>query len=241
MRQNLVIVRAGDRSLHPQWLGDEDRNWDLVVSYYGDFPQRYHRQYDLLHLYKGSKWQGIADFIGKNSDIIANYRYVWIPDDDIFTTAGNISRFFKLCDLFGLTVSQPALTAYSYFSWDITKQSSKPNEMARITNFVEIMAPCFKVEHLGIFSSSFAENSSGWGYEWLWWKLARENYVDKFGIIDCTPVFHTRPVGSAGHGGSVKIPREEFNEIVKKFNIQVHSPITISSIISSDEIQYNLR
>jgi hypothetical protein len=38
-KQHLVVVRAGDNSLHPHWLaGDGDRTWDLVVSYFGDDP-----------------------------------------------------------------------------------------------------------------------------------------------------------------------------------------------------------
>jgi hypothetical protein len=41
-RRNLVAVRAGDKSLHPHWLmGDGGRNWDLVVSYFGDDPGLY--------------------------------------------------------------------------------------------------------------------------------------------------------------------------------------------------------
>ena len=43
-RQNLVIVRAGNSSLHEEWLtGAEERNWDLIVNYFGDDPQRYRR------------------------------------------------------------------------------------------------------------------------------------------------------------------------------------------------------
>jgi len=35
-RRNLVIVRAGNSSLHPEWLkGDGARNWDIVVNYFG--------------------------------------------------------------------------------------------------------------------------------------------------------------------------------------------------------------
>src|SRR2546423_553078 len=42
VRRNLVIVRAGDTSLHENWLaGPVDRNWDLIVSYYGDDPERF--------------------------------------------------------------------------------------------------------------------------------------------------------------------------------------------------------
>jgi len=36
MRKNLVIVRAGDQSLHPSWLeGPEERNWETILIYSG--------------------------------------------------------------------------------------------------------------------------------------------------------------------------------------------------------------
>jgi hypothetical protein len=38
MRKNLVIVAAGDRSLHRAWLA-ADRSFDLWVIYYGDNPE----------------------------------------------------------------------------------------------------------------------------------------------------------------------------------------------------------
>ncbi len=43
-RKNLVIVAAGDASLHEGWLaGAGERSWDLIVNYFGEDPQRYRR------------------------------------------------------------------------------------------------------------------------------------------------------------------------------------------------------
>jgi hypothetical protein len=232
MRENLIIVRSGDSSLHPQWLGDPNRNWDIAVSYYGDFPQRYSGQYDFIHLHKGSKWQGIVNFLSENPSITKDYKYIWLPDDDILTTGENITKFFNLCELLKLTVAQPALTKYSYHSWEITIQDQNENAVARLTNFVEIMVPCFKSEHFEIFSKFFRESTSGWGYEWLWWRLAQENNVANFGIIDDTPVYHTRPVGLAGHGGSVISPSEEFELLMRKFDLQRTEPKILKRVVS---------
>jgi hypothetical protein len=223
---------VGDRSLHPQWLGDPNRNWDIVVSYYGDFPERYFSQYDYLHLCKGSKWQGIVDFLKKNPDITKNYKYIWLPDDDIFTSGENITKFFKICELLNLTLTQPALTPYSYYTWKITIQDQSENLVARLTDFVEVMVPCFKSEYFEIFSKLFGENTSGWGYEWLWWRLAQNNDVANFAIIDSTPVYHTRPVGSVGHGGSVINPHEECGLLMEKFGLQKNEPKIIGRVVS---------
>lgn len=202
-RENLVLVRAGDKSLHPQWLSN-DRNWDLIVSYYGDFPERYKNQYDYLHCFKGSKWEGVTDFIENNAHLISQYEYMWLPDDDLFCNAETIDYFFNLCKTLDFTIAQPALTSYSFYSWPITIQVKQI--IARQTNFVEIMAPCFRVRYLKCFSKYFGENTSGFGYEWLWEKIAKKENIFNFGIIDATPIFHTRKVGQAGHGGEKIIP-----------------------------------
>ncbi len=222
MRKNLVIVRAGDRSLHTQWINRADRSWDLAVSYYGDAPARYEGLYDLLHCCKGSKWQGVNDFILKNSELVSRYRHVWIPDDDLLTNGETIDEFFDLCEALDLTIAQPALTPYSHHSWKITLQ--EPGLVARITNFVEIMAPCFKGDRLRLFSQHFSENTSGWGYEWLWLKIAQAHGIERMGIVDATPIYHTRPVGTAGHGGSVDSPEHEMRRLFDKFGLQIIQP-----------------
>lgn len=227
MRKNLVVVRAGDKSLHPQWI-DEKRNWDIVVSYYGNHPERYIGQYDHLHMFKGSKWQGLNDFLVKNEFPIKNYEYIWFPDDDLFSNCANINAFFEICKLLDLTIAQPALTEYSYFYWHITLKSI--NFDVRITDFVEIMAPCFKVERFEKFKSTFGENSSGHGLEWVWKKISLENNIFKFGIVDVTPVFHTRKVGSAGHGGSQSSSAIEMATLFQKYEVSATKPVTIRGI-----------
>jgi hypothetical protein len=241
MRKNLVIVRAGDRSLHPQWLDRPARSWDLVVSYYGDYPARYEGQYDVFHHCKGSKWRGISDFLQSHPGLVENYDHVWLPDDDLLASGETIDSLFRLCKWFDFTIAQPALTPYSFHSWGITLQ--QPHSVARITNFVEIMAPCFKAETFGMFSRYFDECSSGWGYEWLWLKIARARNLHKFGIIDEAPVFHTRPVGSAGHGGSATSPMAEGRRLKERFDLQVVRPRVLATIqrnvAPGDGIQWN--
>jgi len=221
-RENLVVVRAGDKSLHPQWLSDGPRSWDLAVSYYGDHPERYKGQYDLLHLHKGPKWEGIADFIGRHRDLVEGHRYVWFPDDDILTSAENIDRLFEICAEARFTIAQPALTHYSYYTWPITLQQR--HAIYRRTNFVEIMAPCFDVETLALFEPTFTLSSSCWGVEWLWWDMAAKNNIARFGIADGAPVYHTRKVGSAGSGGATNSPWDEKRKLMSEYGLPETEP-----------------
>ena len=57
----LVIVRAGDQSLHPQWTSDpSSRNWDLIVSYFGNDPARFRGAGENRIDDKGQKYHGSA-------------------------------------------------------------------------------------------------------------------------------------------------------------------------------------
>lgn len=217
--KNLVIVRAGDNSLHPFWMSGEKRNWELFVSYYGKLSGTYKGSYDYFHRFKGSKWEGVADLMHHHKDLIQAYDNIWIPDDDILTDCKTINRFFDLHNYFGFGISQPALTLGSYLSHYITLRHHF--SAARETNFVEIMMPCFSKASFNLVVHTFSENSSGWGLEWLWSDISKHNNIS-LGIVDSTPMFHTRPVGSAGHGGAA-CPRSEMANLLNKYNLDKHS------------------
>jgi hypothetical protein len=225
-RPYLVVVRAGDRSLHPQWLAQPQRSFDLAVSAYGRHPERYVDQYDLLHVCPGSKWQGLHAFLQEYADLLPHYRYVWFPDDDLLTTGDNIDQFFKCCDALNLVLAQPALTRYSHWSWRITLQ--QPGLVCRHTNFVEVMAPCFRIESFAPYADTFAETVSGWGLEWVWRAIAeRQGQGQAMAIIDQTPVHHTRPVGAAGHGGAGHDPMQESAELLARYGLRRVAPVVL--------------
>lgn len=211
----LIVVRAGDNSLHEKWLtGAPD--FDLVVSYYGQKPERFARDGVRVVHQSGPKWPGLAAFLAQNPSLSDRYRYVWFPDDDLDVDCETINRFFRLVDEKGFGLAQPALLRKSYFSHTITLQGWLCDY--RLTNFVEIMAPCFSVDVLRALQWTFTENTSGWGLEWLWMHYAERNGV-AMAIVDSTPVFHTRPVGSAGSGGALESPRAEWRRLMEKYQM----------------------
>jgi hypothetical protein len=165
-RKNLVIVRAGDSSLHEEWLQAEgERNWDLIVNYFGDDPQRY-RKDDVQRIdSKGPKWPALHDLVQKLGDDAFGYDYVWLPDDDLRTTKDGINSLFDIAAKHRLTLSQPALTRDSHLGHLITLRNRSFHLC--FTNFVEIMAPCFSQDFLKQALPSFNENLSGWGLDIL--------------------------------------------------------------------------
>ncbi len=217
--KNLVIVRAGNNSLHPGWLaGPEARNWDIVVNYFGDSPTLYRDENVVRIDSKGAKWPALYALFQEHRQEILQYDYIWLPDDDIAADKNTINRMFDLCAELKLELAQPALSHDSYYSHLITLKNSE--FMVRYTNFIEIMAPVFSREFLPPCADSFRENLSGFGLDLLWptW-LGGDN---KAAIIDACVVRHTRVLGGPNHKAVVATgitPMKELGGVIAKFGL----------------------
>ncbi len=200
-KRNLVVVRAGDHSLHPHWLkGQGERNWDLIVSYFGDDPDRYKDGDGQRIDAKGPKWQGLDTLFRQHPELLRNYDYILLPDDDLMMEKADISRLFDICRAYRLQAAHPALSANSYFSHLTALRNSATR--LRFTNFIELMAPCLSAAMLTATKDHFGKTVSGWGLERAWAQRAGQTGM---AIVDDVTVFHTRAVG----GPNYKILREK--------------------------------
>jgi hypothetical protein len=190
----LIIARVGDNSLHREWIKPvEFKNFDLCISYYGNFPGLYENECDFYYESKGPKWPKIKEVIEMMGEKIRDYDAIWLPDDDILTDAKNINEMFTVFLEQGFELAQPALTSDSYYSHNVTVQH--PDYLWRYSKFVEIMAPIFSKYALEQCVATFNLCQSGWGLDLLWPKILCYPYK-KIAFIDSTPVKHTRPIGS---------------------------------------------
>jgi len=197
--RNLIFIRGGDLSLHSNWYFYPNKNWDIVFSYFGSSTNSFESTCDFYHYFKGPKWPGVSDWISKNQDNINKYDYIWFPDDDIYISPSDLRSYFEYIAKNNFILSQPALTRFSSFSHLITLRQTDGH---RITNFVEIMAPCFSRKGLKNCLEYIYNTDSGWGMEWQWVsKLKELGFADYISIIDKYPMYHTREVGSLGNGG----------------------------------------
>jgi len=93
-RRNLVVMRAGDAALFPQWTPTANRSWDLAISFYGAGTPNWGQEYFIPA--KGPKWQPVHAWLAANREILGRYDYFWFPDDDIMTTWENVNEFFEV-------------------------------------------------------------------------------------------------------------------------------------------------
>jgi hypothetical protein len=201
MKDYLVIIRSGPKSLHPSITERlAEQNFDYALSWFGDAdPAGLGMATDavFVHRVKGAKWPGLEQTLLAHWDQIQKYRYVWLPDDDLLCVPEDVSRMFAIADELQLELAQPALTRDSYFTHITTLQHTE--YQIRFTNFVEVMAPLFSADMLARIYPTLKGQISGYGLDALWPRFSK---LGKVAIIDDTPVKHTRPVGGPNYAFS---------------------------------------
>jgi len=192
MARNLVLARVGRNSLHPCWIErGKPRDWDLVLCPYQPLGPQDEQELVVGDVIPGPKWGGLREMLNA-WDGWREYDYVWLPDDDVYVPQDTIGSMFDIARALGLDLFAPALHETSYFAHFITMANRRFH--GRWTGFVEIMVPGFSrpaLERL-LPTLDLTETGWGWGLDSVWPKLLGYENV---GIIDGTPVIHSRPVG----------------------------------------------
>jgi hypothetical protein len=231
----LIIVRAGDTSLHTQWNIDRCEEWECWVSYFGDDPSAYQDHNTRRFDEKGPKWPALSRLINQNWSEVQRYDFIWLPDDDLMCTKNSLRLFFAICEAFHLDVSQPSLDIGSYISHPITLHD--PRYLYRVTNFVEIMAPCFSIAALSSLRHSFSLSRSGWGLDYLWRELSDAS--SRFAIVDAAHLLHTRPVGGPSYNRTNLAgtsPLLEFRNICDLYGISDFTTSTLGGVPIASEV-----
>lgn len=217
--RNLIVLRAGNASLHRAWIAGVP-DFDLFISYYGNTPGRFRDDGDFYEERTGPKWSCIAELLEAHTDLLNDYDAFWFPDDDLSVDTDTLNRMFAFFHAFDLSLAQPALTRNSYCTWKTLLQD--PGCHLRFVGFVEVMAPIFSGAALRVCRATFSESRSGWGLDWVWPTLCRQNGLKGIAVIDATPVWHTRPMG----GGELYAknreldPRSDAVRVIRQYGLQ---------------------
>lgn len=217
--RNLVVVRAGKDSLHPGWVAAGPRDFVLFVSEFGPAPVRWREGADLHEHRLGPKWPCLAALLRERPALAEDFDAVWFPDDDLATDGATIDRMFAFFHAHRLHLAQPALTRDSFHTWSTLLQ--EPGCLLRLTGFVEVMAPIFSREALAVCAPTFGESPSGWGLDWVWPTLLRRASLGSIGVIDATPVRHTRPLGGELYRNHRELdPRADADRLLRRYGLQ---------------------
>lgn len=138
------------------------------------------------------KWENLNTVLAANP--VGDYDWLLVFDDDVILPRGFLDAFLFLCGRFELTLAQPAHRHWSHAAWRVTRRRAQ--SVVRRTRFVEI-GPVSAV-HARAFDAllPFPDGlKMGWGLDAHWGAVAAECGW-RVGIVDATPVRHTRPVAA---------------------------------------------
>lgn len=135
------------------------------------------------------KWENLNRALESND--LGEYDWLLIVDDDVVLPHRFLDPFLFLCERYGFTLAQPAHKRWSNAAWRVTRRRAR--SVARRTRFVEI-GPVTAV-HRRAFEEllPFPDLHMGWGLDAHWGAVAAERGWN-VGVIDATPIRHTRPV-----------------------------------------------
>jgi len=221
MRKNLVVLRVGPGSLHPQWFDPtRPRNWDLYLAPYAPIEPQRDIDCVVCEVVPGPKWSGIREVLN-NWDGWRDYDSVWLPDDDINASQDVINSMFDVAEAVGLDLYAPALDAQSYYAHFTMMQNR--SFYGRWVGFVEIMVPGFSRTALELLLPTLDRSETGWGLglDSVWPKLLGYKNV---GILDAITVTHTRPIGVRRDDDLSRRMLEESDAILSRYDCeQVHA------------------
>jgi hypothetical protein len=172
-------------------LSQEARNWDLALSLYDEVELPDSRPSEFIHRAPGGKWDGLSRFFAECPEVIQQYDYFWLVDDDIEAAPEVVNALFTYARTQDFDLAQPALSLDSYYSHRLTLHCA--GFAHRHTNFVELMAPLLSRHLLKSALQLFTNTRSGHGMDWMWQRLARDPRQG-VAIIDAVTVRHSRPL-----------------------------------------------
>ncbi len=229
--RNLVIVRAGDKSLHRGWgANDPGCEFDLIVSYYGTDPSAFRLPYENRVDYKGGKWDGIHALLTERPELLDRYRYIWFPDDDLEADRATIEALFTNMRRLDLHVAQPALTLDSYYT-HLPFLRCKSFEF-RLVDRIEVKAPCMRADIAAKMLPLFKHSMSGFGLDSLWTRLAEQN-LGTSAVFDALPVRPTRPVGihlATSMLTSGRTSESEYRQLALRYGFGEFFPLSYEAV-----------
>jgi hypothetical protein len=234
-RRYLVLLQAGPQSTHRRWFRqNRERTWDLLVNYYDSrgFDESLG---DVSFFQAGTKFTSVYNFVTRFPNLLEQYEYVLLLDDDIMVTMDGLDALFATCARNDLDLAQMALSDQSTCIWDCIFARGRTG--LRRLNCVEIMMPVLSRRALRTCGHDFRRSVSGFGLDLLLGKkLAKADYSN-IAIVDDIVVDHTKPIDDTGGGYYTYLrsrlinPKAELWRLIEQFGLdrsirEINAPTT---------------
>lgn len=182
MSKNVIFTSAGDKTNFYDYWCNDDKNYDIIVCYYGDKQNRpYEKMCNFYFERKGSKFQNFY-YLWTTSNKLQQYDNFFILDDDIVITSGEINKLFDILLKYNLWILQPSFSKESKVSHNITRTVN--DNFIRYVNFLEVCVMMFNKHSIEKCMNIYDPILVGYGIDYLFlWHLGYDN-VDKFAIVD---------------------------------------------------------
>jgi hypothetical protein len=169
---------------------------------------------------KTTKFVAVARIM--KEQVKTHHDYVLIIDDDVKLPRSYFDRYFQVARGLGLILSQSALTldsaGFHRFCYQID------GAIAHLVSFVEI-GPVTCFERRIIPFLSLEGSPMGWGLDFVWARICRDNRWP-MGVIDLVPVQHT--LREVAKGYDKKNESLLMNEYLSKTR---HMPFFVRDIV----------
>lgn len=223
--KNLLIAPVGKDSKHIKWLNGPDCHFDFIALCYEDVEDAVLKKAIDVFKNKDYKYSNVQKYVAAHSDILDQYDYLFLPDDDLDMSLGDINRLFEIAEGFQLDLCQPSLTHHSHCSWAITLWCGDPQVILRYTDFVEIMCPLFSKRGMSICMETFGKNRVGMALDFVWPKLL---HFTNIAIIDSVRVTHGRPLRD---WPKIIDSEEEWRVIRELYDVKIYQPKVYKVVI----------
>jgi hypothetical protein len=230
----LVYSSAGDRADIASWACGP-RQFDVLLSYYGDQPGRFADLADGYEERQGSKFRNLWEWHRRDPERFAAYDAVLIIDDDLALSADQIGELFRIRERYDLWVLQPSFSPRGKLSWDVTRQ--RPRCELRFTNFVESGAPLFAADQLWSFFDVYDGSLTGYGIDhWYLHSMAALDNPRRVAVVDAVV---TRNPTNRQKGGHREIDRAQtpadrladWDRVRARYGILTYPPATTGRVL----------
>lgn len=190
--KNIIIAVVGDYSYHRRWMRGANKEFDLMIVYYGETKDKYKEDAKFYLQTSGMfKLENIAYAVQTYYDVIKTYKAVWLPDDDMLLNTASINRLFRVFEYYKLDLACPSIYA-GIIGHPMMKTCF--GNILRYTSYVDMGCPVFRTELLLELLPLFTLNRSGLGIDYFWSARCSEK---KLAIIDSVCLAHWKNSGSS--------------------------------------------